>query len=113
MIVKVKSTPTNEELMSILRQKLSGEYSVREFGLGKKTVIIKKSTLVGAQITVRENEISVHESTPSIVGGILSSLAMIEWAGLLIYLFGIADAVPAKSQSFEKEVASMIKKQYN
>lgn len=83
MIIKVKSTPTNEELISVLREKLPGEYNVREFGLGKKTVMIKKSTLVGVQITVRGNEISVHESRPSIAGGILSSLAMIELPGLL------------------------------
>lgn len=113
MIIKVKSTPTNEELMSVLRQKLSGEYSVREFGLGKKTVMIKRSTMVGVQITVRQNEISVHESSPSVAGGILSSLAMIEWAGLLIHVFGIVGAVPAKSQSFEKEVARLIHENYN
>lgn len=61
----------------------------------------------------RKNEIAVDESTPSVAGGILSSLAMIELVSLLIYVFGTAGSVPSKFQSFEKEVASFINERYN
>lgn len=114
MIIKVKSTPTNDELIALLRKELPSNYSVREFGLGKKTVMIKRSTFIGAQITVKKNEIVVDASTPSVDGGILSSLAMIELeTSLIIFIFGSADATRAKFRDFEKEMASLINERYN
>jgi hypothetical protein len=113
MIIKVKNTPTNEELIALLRKEIPSEYSVREFGLGKKTVMIKKSAFIGAQITVRKNEIAVDESTPSVAGGILSSLAMIELASLIIFIFASGGATRAKFRDFEKEMASLINERYN
>lgn len=113
MIIKVKNTPTNEKLIALLRKELPSDYSVRQFGLGKKTVMIKKSTFIGAQITLRENEIAVDESTPSVAGGILSSLAMIELASLIVFIFANGSATQAKFQAFEREMASLINKKYN
>lgn len=113
MIIKVKTTPTNEELITLLRKELPSYYSVQEFGLGKKTVMIKKSAFIGAQITVRKNEIAVDESTPSVAGGILSSLAMIELASLIIFIFSSAGATRTKFQAFEREMASLINEKYN
>lgn len=113
MIIKVKSTPTNEELIALLRKELPSDYSLREFGLGKKTVMIKKSTFIGAQITVRKNEIAVDESTPSVAGGILSSLAMIELASLIVFIFASGTPTRSKFQAFEREMAALIFKLYN
>ena len=113
MIIKVKTTPTNEELITLLRKELPSHYSVREYGLGKKTVMIRKSAFIGAQITVRKNEIAVDESTPSVAGGILSSLVMIELASLIVFIFASDGATWSKLQNFEKEMASFLKEQYN
>lgn len=113
MIIKVKTTPTNEELIAFLRKELPSDYSVREFGLGKKTVMIKKSSFIGAQITLRENEIAVDESTPSLAGGILSSLAMIELASLIVFIFASGSATRANFQAFEREMAGLINEKYN
>jgi hypothetical protein len=113
MIVSVKRTPTNEDLIALLRQKLPSEYSVKEFGLGKKTVLIKKSTFIGAQITVRENEISIDASAPSVAGGMWSTLAMTELAIVIVPVFWIAGAFPSKMKKFEKEVANFINERYN
>jgi hypothetical protein len=113
MIVNVKSTPTNEELMALLKNKLPSEYSVKEFGLGKKTILIKKSTFIGAQITVRENEISIDASAPSVAGGMWSTLAMTELAIVIVPVFWIAGAFPSKMKKFEREVANFIFEQYN
>lgn len=113
MIVSVKRTPTNEDLIALLRQKLPSEYSVKEFGLGKKTVLIKKSTFIGAQITVRENEISIDASAPSVAGGMWSTLAMTELAIVIVPVFWIAGATPSKSRKFEKEIATFINERCN
>ncbi|WP_111672341.1 hypothetical protein [Algoriphagus litoralis] len=113
MIIKVKTTPTNEELLSLLRKELPSDYSLREFGLDKKTVMIKKSAFIGAQVTVRKNEIAIDESTPSVVGGILSSLAMIELASLIVFIFACGATTRAKFQAFEREMAALIFKLYN
>lgn len=113
MITKVKSTPTNEELIAFLRKELPSDYSVREFGLGKKSILIKKSTFIGAQITIRENEISVDASAPSLAGGMWSSLAMTELAVVIIPVFWIAGATQTKFRDFEKEMASLINEKYN
>lgn len=110
MIIKVKNTPTNEELMTILRQKFPGEYSVKEFGLGKKSVMIKQSTFIGVQVTVRENEILVDSAAPTLAGSFLSSLFMVDLGSLIRYLFG---AAPAQFHKFEHEIASLINQQYN
>lgn len=95
--------------MVLLRQELPGEYRVKEFGLGKKSIMIKQSTFIGAQITVRENEILVDECPPSFAGTLLSSLLMVDFGGLIRFIFG---AVPSQFHKLEKEVASLIKKQY-
>ncbi len=113
MIIKVKNTPTNDELIALLQKELPSDYSVREFGLGKKTVMIKKSAFIGAQITVRKNEIAVDESTPSVAGGTLSSLAMIELASLIVFIFASGSATRSKMQNFEREMASLINEKYN
>lgn len=112
MIVKVKSIPTNEELIALLRKELPSDYSVREFGLGKKTVMIKKSTFIGAQITIRENEISIDASAPSVAGGMWSSLAMTELAIVIVPVFWIAGATPSISRKFEQDLAALIKERY-
>lgn len=113
MVIKVKSTPTNEELMNLLRQELPSGYSVREFGLGKKSIMVKMSTFIGAQITIRENEITVDASAPSVAGGMLSSLAMTELAIVIVPLSWFSGAFPSKFRNFEKEMANFVHKRYN
>ena len=110
MILKVKSCPTNEELMALLQQKLPVEYNVKEFGLGKKCVMIKQSTFIGVQVTVRENEILVDSAPPTLAGSFLSSLFMVDLGSLIRYIFGGA---PSKFHQFENEVAILINQQYN
>lgn len=113
MVIKVKSTPTNEELIAALKQELPSECSVREFGLGKKSIMVKKSTFLGAQITIRENEIFVDASPPSVAGGLLSTLAMTELIVVIGHVFWFAGATPSKFRHFEKEMASFINERYN
>lgn len=113
MLIKVKNTPTNEALIALLRKELPSDYTVREFGLGKKTIMIKKSAFIGVQITIRKNEIAVDESTPSLAGGILSSLAMIELASLIVFIIASGGATRSKFQAFEREMASLINEKYN
>ncbi|MEO9871202.1 hypothetical protein [Ekhidna sp.] len=54
-----KKAPPIKELTEILKQRFSNQYSIKTFGLGNKNILITKSTLVGAEISVNENEISV------------------------------------------------------
>jgi hypothetical protein len=57
MVIKVKSSPSNEELIATLERDFSKAYSYREFGFGKKSVLVRKSALLGAQISVNEKQV--------------------------------------------------------
>ena len=53
MVIKVNSSPSNEELIAALERNFSMAYSYKEFGLGKKSVLVRKSAFLGAQISVK------------------------------------------------------------
>jgi len=112
MIIKVKSSPSNEELIAALRRDFSKAYSYREFGLGKKTVLVRKSVFLGAQISVKENEITIQGSPPSFGSGILAGLAMTEAAIFVVPLFLFTGATPSKFRKLETEIALFLSSKF-
>jgi len=75
IILSKQKTPKIDELLRILKDEFSNHYSFRYFGVGpKKSIIVRKSTWVGAQIIIRENSILVDGSFPSVFTSSLMSL---------------------------------------
>jgi hypothetical protein len=113
-IATSKTLPSAQELVKVLKQEFSNQYSYKLFGLGKKSIIIGKSTLVGAQISIRENEITIQATAPSLVGGILSAFGSTELAVFLLPVFfrkGLL--LPSQRSEFEKEIGLFFKHKYN
>jgi hypothetical protein len=72
--------PSNEEIAQTLEQEFSSKYSYSFFGLGNnKTVIVRKSEFVGAQISKNGNQITVHAHSPNI----LLSLLDVFYSGII------------------------------
>ena len=72
MIIQTsKKLPSIKELGEILKKGLSDQYSYNVFGLGSQSVLVSKSHLIGAQVTIHEQEVSIVSSPPSVFGGIL------------------------------------------
>ena len=109
MVIKVNSSPSNQELLAALERNFPKAYSYKEFGLGKKSVLVRKSAFLGAQITVKENEITIQGSPPSFGSGVLATLAMTEAAIFVAPLFLFTGATPSKFRKLEMEIASFLK----
>ncbi len=109
MVIKVNSSPSNEELITALERNFSNAYSYKEFGFGKKSVLVRKSAFLAAQITVNENEIIIQASPPSFGSGVLASMAMTEASIFVLPLFLLTGATPSKFRKIEIEIASFLK----
>ncbi len=79
MIVQTKEeTPKVEELIQTLKKEFSHRYSYSLFGLGlDKTIMVRQSAFVGAQITIRESEIMVDGTFPSIAASCFATILSI------------------------------------
>jgi hypothetical protein len=103
-----KPLPAAKELAEILNQEFSGRYSSRLYGLGSdKTIMVRESTFVGAQISIRENEITV-QGVPS---QILTVISMTELAVVLIFFLGWV--FNASWKKLEREIAVFLHHKYN
>jgi hypothetical protein len=101
MIVQVKQAPGYNELIQTLKSQFSN-YSVYTFdSKPQRSIIVRKSATVGAQITVSENEIMVDACYPNIF---ISSLMSLLTAST-IFPF---NAWP----NIEKEVSDFLKRRY-
>jgi hypothetical protein len=102
-----KPLPSVQELVEILNQHFSGHYSSKLFGLGKdKTIMVRQSSFVAAQITIRNNEITVQGAPSSI----LAVIGMTELAFVFIFFLGWVLRSPWKK--LEKEVAVFLHEKY-
>ena len=61
IVPATRTTPKPKELIRVLKQDFSDQYSYKLFGLGPQpTVIVSKSWFTGAQITIQKDEIRVE-----------------------------------------------------
>ncbi|MEO9803804.1 MAG: hypothetical protein ABJF04_11175 [Reichenbachiella sp.] len=106
-ISALKNTPSAKELLKILKGE-APKYSSQLFGLGSdKTVIVRKSTFVGVQISKRENEISVDGTHPFVLTSVLSSILMSAGLSYLI------EAIFYKEwKKLEAEIGDLLKLKY-
>ena len=109
-----KQLPSTEELIKILKLRFSNPYSIKTFGLGKNNILIGKSTLVGAEVCVNKNEVSINYSPPSVFGGFLLSLGLAE-LGILLFPFLFKEGFSHNSsyRKLEKEIGTFLKQKLN
>ena len=109
-----KRLPSVKELSRILNDRFSDSYSVKTFGMGGKNILIGKSTLVGAEVSVDKNEVSISWSPPSVFGGILLSLGLSELIILLLPFLVRERFSPNTSyRKMEKEIGTFLYSRYN
>lgn len=109
-----KKLPPIKELAEILKHEFSHLYTYKVLGLGKKSILVGKSTLIGAQISVLENEVSIASSPPSVFAGILQAVGLTEFAIFLLPIFfheGLP--LPSKYSELEKEIGSFLQYKYS
>ncbi|WP_420583241.1 hypothetical protein [Reichenbachiella sp.] len=100
-------SPKSKEIARLLNSKLP-KGSAKLFGFDcYKTILVRKSPLVGVQITRRNQELIIEGSLPSVFASILSSLLMIEG---FMYLFEII--FHKQWKNLETEVAAVLSDQY-
>ena len=108
-----KRLPPLKELVRIFKQEFSNHCSYVLFGVGEKSILVGRSTLVGVQISVRENEVSITSSPPSLFAGILQTLGLTE---LVIFLFPVffreGLPLPSKYVELEKEIGTFLLRKY-
>jgi len=100
-----RKTPKLEDLVGILKEEFSDQYSYKIFGPGcDRSIIVRKSVLVGVQLTQRGNEIVLDSTFPSIVTSFFSALISI--AGIWL--------TPTHSywRGFENEMAVFLRLKY-
>lgn len=77
--------PPADELLQVLNDTFGPRYSFRLFGLGKeKTIMARKSALVGLQLSFTDKQANFQRTTPTIAGSALSFMMLTEFAVLLI-----------------------------
>ncbi len=109
-----KNLPTIKELSEALKLRFSNQYTIKTFGFGKSSILIGKSTLVGAEISMNNNGISLASSPPSIFGGILMTLGMTELA-IFLFPFFFKDGMTVNSsyRELEKEIGTFLTHKFN
>lgn len=104
MEVEIKVSPSHEGLTGNLKQEFSKEYSYGLFGLGsEKSVFVRKSAFVGAQITKKENGLAIQSCFP---------LTVINWFFSLVLSLYASGAMLMWTSSYkklEKEIALFLK----
>ena len=106
MRIPVSDSIATKELLGTLKRKYANRYSCRysEFGL-EPSIIIRKSTWVGAQTTIREKEIELDFTFPTIATSL---------AGTVAFYSGIA-AIPSVINSWfalEKDLGRFLTRKY-
>lgn len=106
-IKTAKAPPSSKELLEVLRKEFLEKYSFNLFGIGReKSVIVRKSFFIGAQISISDNEITIDGIPPSALSSLISIL--LQQLANLFLLFN-----PSQYQKMEKELAIFLHKKYS
>lgn len=98
MIVQAKQLPDFNELLLTLKSHFSN-YSVYAFdSIPQKSIIVRESAAVGAQITVHDKEIIVDACCPNI---------------FISALIGFISTIFPPYHNFEMKISDFLKKKYN
>jgi hypothetical protein len=98
MLVIANQSPDFNELLSTLKSQFSNYAVYTSYSIPRKSIIVRKSATVGAQITVRNNEIMVDACCPNI---------------FMSALIGLLSTIFPPYQNFELKMTDFLKKKYN
>lgn len=98
MIVQGTRLPTFDELIEVLKSQFSSQAVYTFDSKPQKSIIVRKSALVGAQITIRDNEMIVDACCPNI---------------FISALIGLISTIFPPYHEFEMKVTDFLKKAYN
>ena len=98
MIVQAKQLPDFNELLLTLKSQFSNYAVYSCFSIPQKSIIVRKSAAVGAQITLRNNEIIVAACCPNI---------------FISALIGFTSAIFPPYHYFEMKIADFLRRKYN
>jgi len=102
-VLTSKTPPTTKELLDILESEFSDQYTYKLFGLGEeKSIIVRKSTFIGAQISKSVNEITIEGIQPSIPAVLFSFILQL-----------ITGFSTSSSRKLEKEIGFFLNQKYN
>lgn len=102
-VFTIQKHPSAEEIAAALQTEFSSKYEYNLFGIGdSKSVILKKSGLVGAQISRSGNTITVHAMLPNLLLSSLDALL----SGLVSF------GSQASFANLEKNLVSFLKIKY-
>lgn len=105
-VFTLKNSPSTEEIAEILKNDFSDKYAYDFFGLGaERSIIVRKSEFVGAQISKSGNQITVHAMSPNLLFSFLDPFL----TGLNI--LGLIFHSPWKK--LETDLVVFLKKSYN
>ncbi|GGF26463.1 hypothetical protein GCM10011339_13230 [Echinicola rosea] len=97
MIVKTAQSPTLNELIEVLKSQFSN-YSVYTFdSKPQKSIIVQKSAVIGAQITILDNEIIVDACCSNI---------------FVSALIGLISTIFPPYLNFEMKITDFLKNKY-
>ena len=107
-VITLHAPPSTTELAKVLQKEFSDHCSYRFFGLGKKkSLIIQKSSFVGAQVSVQDAQVTIQGMHPSLMGNFMHFIDGLVTGGILLEL-----PFFSKWKKFEKEVAVFLKHKY-
>jgi hypothetical protein len=67
-VFTIEQDPSIEEIARILEQEFTSKHTYSIFGVGKsKSVIVRKSDFIGAQISKSGNQLTVHAQSPNLL----------------------------------------------
>ena len=105
-ILTSKTPPSIKEMTEVLKQEFSDRYSYKLFSFGKeKSIIVGKTTFIGAQISRSGNEITIEGVWPSIPAILLSFFLQLST--------GFSTESRSQWTKFEKEIGLFLTRKYN
>lgn len=104
-VFTVQKSPSTQDLVEILKREFSDKYTYTLFGLdSKKSVIVRKPTFVGAQVYIKEIEVTVTGLQPSVTGNLFMFIDFLMFDTAIMSLF-----FGSSCKKLEKEVAVFLK----
>ena len=106
-VLASRTLPSTKKLATILKKEFSDKYSYEQFGHGAaKSILVRKSFFVGAQITMDGSTFTIDAIPPSVSASFIAMTLQI-----FANLFIVFALMPYRK--LEKEIGTFLNKRYN
>jgi len=105
-VFTIEQDPSIEEIAQTIKQEFSSAFSYSFFGLGKnRSIVVRKSEFVGAQVSKSGNQITVYATSPNLLLSFLDPfLTGLNIVGTLFH---------APLKKIEEDLVIFLKKKYS